>query len=75
MTPSAHTRKALNEAFRIRNPGRLRFPGFFCAPLQLTAYKEGDMKRRIYDNVMLFTILLTIGLAYAACLNDFGNFV
>jgi len=33
------------------------------------------MKRRIYDNVMLFTILLTIGLAYAACLNDFGNFV
>lgn len=32
------------------------------------------MKRRIYDNVMFFSILLTIGLAYASCLNDFGNF-
>jgi len=32
------------------------------------------MKRRIYDNLMLFTILLTIGLAYASCLSDFGNF-
>ena len=32
------------------------------------------MKRTIYENLMLFTILLTIGLAYASCLNDFGNF-
>ena len=28
--------------------------------------------RRIYDNVMLFVILLTVGLAYASCLNDLG---
>ncbi len=32
------------------------------------------MNRKIYDAVMLSTILLTIGLAYASCLNDFGNF-
>ena len=32
------------------------------------------MKRTIYENVMLFTILATVGLAYAACLNDLGNF-
>ena len=32
------------------------------------------MKRRIYDNVMLCTILLTIGLAYASCLSELGNF-
>ena len=33
------------------------------------------MKRTIYDSVMSITILLTIGLAYASCLNDFGNIV
>ena len=74
LTPSASTRKASKEAFRIENPGWPRFPGFFYALPKLTAAKEGDMKRRIYDNVMFFSILLTIGLAYASCLNDFGNF-
>jgi hypothetical protein len=33
------------------------------------------MNGRIFDNIMLVTILLTIGLAYASCLNDFGNIV
>jgi hypothetical protein len=33
------------------------------------------MKRRIYERVTSITILLTIGLAYASCLNEFGNFV
>ena len=53
-------------------------PQGFLAWLRLivgnNADKEGDMKRRIYDNVMLFTILATIGLAYASCLNELGRF-
>jgi hypothetical protein len=34
--------------------------------------EEDEMKSRIFDNVMLFVILVTIGLAYTSALFDIG---
>ena len=41
--------------------------GFLCP--EQTAAKEGDMKNSIYENVVLVTILLVVGLSYVSALS------
>jgi len=73
LTPFEHTGRPWIEPSGPETPVGSADRGFLCPGTTTT--EEDDMKRRIYDSVTSITILLSIGLAYASCLNDFGNFV